>query len=272
MRRPRRIHSIQHLTALSKPFTLPAYRLQLHLNYPTDITDSMTATTDSARTRPPLVRKNFILVLVATLSALFILFYLASNRSIHRSLRRLLPSVREYDAASEGALGQALFESFTGRLPGRPGDPGYDLAMLAVTSMSSPADKQRLIQAYRQDPEKFKRYAAMGNTAANGELIGGWLLSHHVVNPPPDSTSLEIPKHLKFDAWARPLCILPLANSSLAVISGGPSHIPCNALPLTAAQLEDASREIFEGPNGIVVTITRPKPPGASRPTTPAHN
>lgn len=232
----------------------------------------MTATPDAIHSRRSLVRKNFILVLLATLLGTFILFYVSFDRGFRRSLRRLLPSVREYDTAMEGALGQALFESPTGSIPRRPGDPGFDLVMLVETSSSSPTDKRRLIQAYRQDPEKFKRDAAMGNTAINGILIGGWLLSRRVTSPPPDSTSLQLPSHMKFDAWGRPLCILTLSGSGVAVISGGPSHIPCNSLPVTAAQLEDSSRRVFEGPNGTVVTITRPKPPAASTPTTPAHN
>jgi hypothetical protein len=163
-------------------------------------------------------------------------------------------------------------ESFDALLRPHPGGPASSLAAVAASPLPSPADRQRLIQAYRQDPGTFKRYAATFDTATNGLMVGRWLLSLHVTNPPPDSTSLQFPKQMRVDAWGRPLCILPLANSSLAVISGGPSHIPCNALPITTAQLQDASREIFEGPNGIVVTITRPKPPGASRPTTPAHN
>src|ERR1700683_4322706 len=247
MRRPRCIAS-------TEPTTHPTHRSALDslvrparmtYDYPPGNINSMTDTPDAIHTRRPLVRKDFILVLLATLVAAFTLFYVSFDRGFRRSFRRLLPSVREYDTAMGGALGQALFESPTGLLPSRPGDPGSDLATLAIASISSPADKERLIRAYRHDPEKFKRYAAMGHTATNGFLIGGWLLSRRITSPPPDSTSLQLPSHMKVDAWGRPLCILTLRGSGLAVISGGPGPIPPHPPPARPAPPHTFSPAVF---------------------------
>jgi hypothetical protein len=60
-------------------------------------------------------------------------------------------------------------------------------------------------------------------------------------------------------------CIIPLLDERLAVVSGGPSHLSCDALPLNAEQIACSNKSIY-GPFDVVVVIAnqrdgQPEPP-----------
>ncbi len=118
-----------------------------------------------------------------------------------------------------------------------------------------------LIEAYRKDPEKFKRYAEMLDTAMNAKQVGDVLLRQAAPHPPRTSESLSMDTKLKVDAWGNPFCIIRVGER-LAVVSGGPSHLSCDALPLSAQQIAASNRSLYAGPSDVVVVIVMPQHDG----------
>jgi hypothetical protein len=59
---------------------------------------------------------------------------------------------------------------------------------------------------------------------------------------------------LKVDAWGNPFCINAVGER-VAVVSGGPSHLSCDALPLSAQQIAASNRSLYAGPSDVVVVI-----------------
>jgi len=51
-------------------------------------------------------------------------------------------------------------------------------------------------------------------------------------------------------------------GEKLAVLSGGPSRLSCDALPLTPEQIAKSSRSLYAGPSDVVVVVAlRPRQP-----------
>jgi hypothetical protein len=59
---------------------------------------------------------------------------------------------------------------------------------------------------------------------------------------------------LKVDAWGNPFCIIAVSER-VAIVSGGPSQLSCDALPLSAQQIAASNRNLFAGPSDVVVVI-----------------
>jgi hypothetical protein len=68
------------------------------------------------------------------------------------------------------------------------------------------------------------------------------------------SESLTIEANHKVDAWGKPFCIIPVGES-VAVVSGGPSRLSCDALPLTREQIANSHKNMYAGPSDVVVVI-----------------
>ncbi len=111
-----------------------------------------------------------------------------------------------------------------------------------------------LIEAYQKDPQRFKRYAEMLDTATNAKQVGDLLLLQAALHPPRTSESLLMDTKLKVDALGNPFCIIPVGER-MAVVSGGPSHLSCDALPLSAQQIAASNRSLYAGPSDVVVVI-----------------
>jgi hypothetical protein len=63
------------------------------------------------------------------------------------------------------------------------------------------------------------------------------------------------------DAWGNPFCIIPMGEK-LALVSGGPTRLSCDALPLTPEQIAKSSRSLYAGPSDVVVVVAlRPRQP-----------
>ena len=115
-----------------------------------------------------------------------------------------------------------------------------------------------LIKEYRENPQKFKRYAEMLDTAMNAKQVGDVLLRHPASRLPQTSESLAMEANLKVDAWGSPFCIIPV-GARVAVVSSGPTRLSCNALPLTTEQIANSNRDMYAGPSGVVVVIAPPR-------------
>lgn len=154
--------------------------------------------------------------------------------------------------AFKGAMGEAMFG-------GQLKDKGGLDALLA----SAPPDNkgQGLIEAYQKDPQKFKRYADMLDTAMNAKQVGDVVLRQGGSHLPRTSEPLQMEANLKVDAWGSPFCIIPI-DEKVAVVSGGPSRLSCDALPLTPEQIAKSKRNLYAGPSDVVVVIAlRPQQP-----------
>jgi len=162
----------------------------------------------------------------------------------------------DIETALKGSLGEAIFSGQRAQVVADStieGKRGLD-ALLA----HAPSDEgQGLIEAYQKDPQKFKRYAQMLDTATNAKQVGDAILRENVAHSARTSESLAIEANHKVDAWGKPFCIIPVGER-VAVVSGGPSRLSCDALPLTPEQIAKSNRTMYAGPSDLVVVIAAP--------------
>jgi hypothetical protein len=157
--------------------------------------------------------------------------------------------------AFKGAMGEAIFG---GQLKAEvvPAEQLKDKGGLDALFASAPAGNkgQGLIEAYQKDPQKFKRYADMLDTAMNAKQVGDVVLRQGGSHLPRTSEPIQMEAHLKVDAWGSSFCIIPIGEK-VAVVSGGPSRLSCDALPLTPEQIAKSNRNLYAGPSDVVVVI-----------------
>jgi len=198
------------------------------------------------------------MLVVAVLGSMLIGAVLFAYYDFTHNFRFPLTSEQVSDAqiALKGALGEAIFNGQHGEvIPDAQleGKTGLD-ALLAPAPGGGKGEG--LIKAYQENPQKFKRYAEMLDTAMNAKKVG-----ETASRPPRTSESLAMEANLRVDAWGSPFCIIPV-GARVAVVSGGPARLSCDALPLTAAQIAGSHRNIYAGPSGIVVVIAAPQDAG----------
>lgn len=154
----------------------------------------------------------------------------------------------EAEVALKGSLGMAIFKgSVAGAsIPGAGPGP-------LLHGPASPSNKG-LIEDYKKNPEEYRRYAGMLDTALDAKEVGRALLRLSPGLLPADSSRLDMQSPSARDAWGDPFCIVPLSGR-IAVVSGGPSKISCTALPLTRGEIAQSRRSIFAGPKDIIVVI-----------------
>ena len=168
------------------------------------------------------------------------------------------------EIAFKGAMGEAIFEGHHLRAELVPTEKLKNKGGLDALLASAPAANQGqgLIDAYQKDPQKFKRYADMFDTAMNATKVGDVVLRQRRSHPPRTSEPLQMEADVKVDAWGSPFCIIPLGEK-VAVVSGGPSRLSCDALPVTPEQIGKSNRNVYAGPSDVVVVIaTRSQQPG----------
>jgi hypothetical protein len=161
--------------------------------------------------------------------------------------------ISDAQIALKGSIGEAIFRGQRSEVPDGQGEgkSGLD-ALLAPPPAGSNA--VGLIEAYQKDPQRFKRYAEMLDTAMNAKQVGDLLLRQAASRLPPTSESLVMDPKLKVDAWGNPFCIIPVGER-VAVVSGGPSRLSCDALPLNAQQIAGSNRSLYAGPSDVVVVV-----------------
>ncbi len=160
-------------------------------------------------------------------------------------------------------MGEAIFEGQHLKAEVVPaeqlkGKVGLDALFASAAANKGPG----LIEAYQRDPQKFKRYANMFDTAWNAKQVGNVVLRQGGSHPPRTSEPLQMEANVKVDAWGKPFCIIPIGEK-VAVVSGGPSRLSCDALPLTPEQIAKSNRNLYAGPSDVVVAIAlRSQQPG----------
>jgi hypothetical protein len=160
--------------------------------------------------------------------------------------------------ALKGAMAEAIFEGGQRKAEIVPatelkGKVGLD-ALLASTPTSNKGEG--LIAAYQKDPQKFKRYAEMFDTAMNAKQVSDVVLKQNISQLPATSDSLQMEPKVKVDAWGSSFCIIP-AGEKVAIVSGGPSHLPCDNLPVSKDQIANFKRNLYAGANDVVVVIAQ---------------
>jgi hypothetical protein len=166
--------------------------------------------------------------------------------------------VSDMQIALKGAMAEAIFNGQHGRAEVVPatevkGKTGLD-ALFASTPTNTKGEG--LIVEYQKNPQKFKRYAEMFDTAMNAKQVGDVVLKQDIPRLPATSESLPMEPKLKVDAWGGPFCIIPSAER-VAIVSGGPSHLSCDNLPVTKEQIAKSNRSLYAGPSDVVVVIAR---------------
>jgi hypothetical protein len=174
----------------------------------------------------------------------------------HNFLRSSFTAQQVSDAqiALKGSIGEAIFSGQRSEavpVVQGEGKSGLDAVIAPPRAGSKGVG---LIEAYQKDPQKFKRYAEMLDTATNAKQVGDVLLRQATLNPPRTSESLLMDTKLKVDAWGNPFCIISLGQR-VAIVSGGPSHLSCDALPLSAQQIAVSNRSLYTGPSDVVIVI-----------------
>jgi hypothetical protein len=166
--------------------------------------------------------------------------------------------ISDTQIALKGAMAEAIFNGqqeaeviSTSELKGKA---GLD-ALFASTPTSNKGEG--LIAAYQKDPQKFRRYAEMLDTAMNAKQVGDVVLKQDISRLPVTSESLPMATKLKVDAWGNPFCIIPL-RGKVAVVSGGPSHLSCNKLPVSRDQIANSERNLYAAGDDVVVVIAQP--------------
>ena len=158
--------------------------------------------------------------------------------------------------ALKGSIGQAIFSPQQNEsLPRGPTASSNEPDSVPAPGSSA---SQGLIDAYRKNPKLYKRYAQMLDTALNARRVGEAALSLASSKIPRSSSQLAMDSHAKLDSWGSPFCIIPLVGK-IAVVSGGPSKAPCNALPLSVEQLDRSERTVLAGPSESVIVILSKK-------------
>ena len=186
----------------------------------------------------------------------FVLFaYYSFTHNFHIAISDQQRS--DIETAFKGSLGEAIFSGQRAQvladstIEGKRG--------LGALLAHAPSDNkgQGLIAAYQKDPQKFKRYAQMLDTATNARQVGDAILRDNGALSARTSESLAIEANHKLDAWGKPFCIIPVGEI-VAVGSGGPSRLSCDALPLTPEQIAKSNRTMYAGPSDVVVVIPAP--------------
>jgi len=126
---------------------------------------------------------------------------------------------------------------------------------IAVTQQNG-LESRGLIAEYYDNPEKFKAYAELFDTAMNAIQLGKQVSrSQNHYQFPFDSTALPGLEQTR-DAWNHPYCISRV-GTTIAIVSGGPSasSFNCGKQKTRVTELTAPPRPTFQSSTGEVVTI-----------------
>jgi hypothetical protein len=182
------------------------------------------------------------------------LLYAFAIYSFNRSMKKAFGpefqrDMDDFGVALKGTAGEVLFEHGT-VIPSKAN-------MLAGSNAIEQG--KSLLAAYRKDPEKFKKYSALLETALNASAVADALRQIHTsAKLPADSLGVtSLRKDQEIDAWGHPYCLLASGNL-IAVISLGPevkSSASCRTLAVSRRDVFSAPRKLYERPSGEVILI-----------------
>jgi len=151
--------------------------------------------------------------------------------------------------AFKGSLGEVMF----GNLQPQTVREGTGLDALLA---SAPAPQgEGLISAYQKDPERFKRYAQLFDTAVNAERVGQFVQANRSsYNLPLSSSALPLGDE-RLDAWGHPYCVTT-TKSGVAVVSRGKQAVSFDCKrDIPDNEIMSARRLTFQTTGGQVVVL-----------------
>jgi hypothetical protein len=183
-----------------------------------------------------------------------VVLYAFAIYSLNRNMKKAFgpefqQDMQDFVVALKGTAGEALFEH------------GTIIPIKANMPVGADAIEQgkSLVAAYRKDPEKFKKYSDLLETALNAFAVGDAIRQLPAsATLPSDSLGLtSVGVVQRVDAWGNPFCLL-VSGNRLAIVSLG--HEPktpasCRNLTTPKKEIFSAPRKLFEHPSGEVVLI-----------------
>jgi len=124
----------------------------------------------------------------------------------------------------------------------------------------SAVDKGKdLLTAYRKDPERFRGYSNLLDTALNASIVGDAALQMRLPSAMPSTSEgiTSVRRDQKIDSWGHPFCLMA-AGDRFAVISAGPdatTPISCLNLHIAKKEILSSERKLYQRPSGEVVLI-----------------
>jgi hypothetical protein len=162
--------------------------------------------------------------------------------------------------ALRGGWGQFLLE---GGGAGQPVEvlPGEGLAALLDANASH--DKgEALLDAYRKEPQKFKRYAQVCDTWFHAAMVNSVAQRVPADATPPlsSATMTTVAPQYRLDAWGHAFCIFRGAKQ-MAIVSPGPESNgfrSCEQVRLTRTQIDRLPVvPITPGQSGALIMVFR---------------
>jgi len=190
-------------------------------------------------------RKAFRIVVIVIFAAGALLAtgrYLA-ERAAKRATNALAESLTQdsdLSLALRGGWGQFLLEGGGSDQPVQV-LPGESLAAL-LDANASHVKGEALLDAYRKDPQKFKRYAKVCDTWFHAAMLNSAAqhLPAEVPLPPTSALVTTVDPQYRLDAWGHTFCMFR-GTAQTAIVSAGPEaggFRSCKQIGLTNAQLD----------------------------------
>ena len=183
-----------------------------------------------------------------------VVLYAFVTHSLNRNMKKAFgpefqKDMQDFVVAVKGTAGEALFEH------------GTIIPIKANMPVGADAIEQgkSLVAAYRKDPEKFKKYGDLLETALNAFAVGDAIRQIPAsATIPSDSLGVtSVGAAQKVDAWGNPYCLLVSGNRLAIVSLGREAKTPasCRNLATPKKEIFAAPRKLFERPSGEVVLI-----------------
>jgi hypothetical protein len=115
-----------------------------------------------------------------------------------------------------------------------------------------------VLETFKRDPDKFRRYAEMVDTATRAKQLAAFLETRTFVNPVESTAISNLPADLTRDSWNNPYCIFQISNG-LAVVSGvvrGKAGT-CKLSSKRTTEFAQVKRAVYQSEAGEVVVISR---------------
>jgi hypothetical protein len=182
--------------------------------------------------------------------------YLWMLHGIDKALDGGMSDMGDIAVAMKGSLGEAIFDPKPAEVRIINTDKtGLDALFDGTQDdRSSPG----VLDAYKRNPDKFKRYAEMVDTAMRAKQLAV-LLEARTFDGPMESTAISnLPTDLTRDSWNNPYCIFQMPGG-VAVVSGpvrGKAET-CKFTSERVAEFARAKRPIFQSASHEVVVISR---------------
>jgi hypothetical protein len=126
----------------------------------------------------------------------------------------------------------------------------------------APLHTQKVLLDYRNDPEKYRRYARLLDTVVIAERLGEEARTKLAPDAPPiESTALAATKGA-LDPWNHPYCV-SRTKPGIAVVSGGAgvATFDCAKQQVQTAEIAASRKRVFQTSHGEIVVVVRPESP-----------